>query len=214
MTPAAREHLEGREKWQDEAALRGQAAEVHFHNALSRHIATLKGGFRLARSPSDLAGIYGRPRHGATTWNPARPRPLRPRRTSHLCGDEEATCRGQRPRTSLQVLHAGHSSVGTRDSQTARGRDPVSVDLHQRCRRRRALRTRDHALVPRRRRSCAPVAATNVGAARVSLRAPHPPVAALTPLPRRVSSVLPDPALAGGRTPPRPGTGRSPPCRS
>lgn len=59
MTPAAREHLEGRDKWQDEAALRGLAAEDHFHSVLSRHVATLADGIRLERSPNDLAGIYG-----------------------------------------------------------------------------------------------------------------------------------------------------------
>ncbi|MYB17845.1 MAG: hypothetical protein F4Y16_02465 [Holophagales bacterium] len=59
MTGAAREHLEGRDKWQDEAALRGLGAETQFHEVLSRHLSTRGVGVTLAPRPGDLRGIYG-----------------------------------------------------------------------------------------------------------------------------------------------------------
>ncbi len=59
MTAAARRHLESRDKWQDEAALRGMTAENQFHEVLSRHIAKLEVGVTVSKRPKDLEGIYG-----------------------------------------------------------------------------------------------------------------------------------------------------------
>lgn len=59
MMAAAREHLEGRDKWQDEAAIRGLDAEAAFHAVLSRHVMALNSGVWVRRRPTDLNCIYG-----------------------------------------------------------------------------------------------------------------------------------------------------------
>ncbi len=63
MTAAARRHLEGRDKWQDEAAVRGLSAEEWFLEVLSDHLEVLSdhlgNDFQVMRRPNDLRGIYG-----------------------------------------------------------------------------------------------------------------------------------------------------------
>lgn len=54
----ARRHLEGRDKWQDEAGERGMSAEKWFHEVLSAHVEALDG-VTVEPRPKDLAGIYG-----------------------------------------------------------------------------------------------------------------------------------------------------------
>ena len=53
----AREHLEKREKWQDDSAERGQEAEVLFGDVLREHFE--ETAFRIEDKPKDLANIYG-----------------------------------------------------------------------------------------------------------------------------------------------------------
>lgn len=56
----AREHLEGRENWQDEANRRGQSAELDLSHVMQRH---LEGtDFTIEDKPQDLASIYGQDR--------------------------------------------------------------------------------------------------------------------------------------------------------
>ena len=54
----AREHLEGRENWQEEANKRGQMAELDFGEVMRRHLAGTD--FAVDDRPRDLAAIYGR----------------------------------------------------------------------------------------------------------------------------------------------------------
>ena len=56
----AREHLEGRENWQDEASRRGQSAELGFSEVMRRHLAGTD--FTIEDKPRDLASIYGQRR--------------------------------------------------------------------------------------------------------------------------------------------------------
>ena len=65
----AREHLEQRDNWQEEASERGRKAEDVFDEVIQRH---LRGGILEATfKPMDLAGVYGTRRSG-------RPHGLRP----------------------------------------------------------------------------------------------------------------------------------------
>lgn len=56
----AREHLEGRDNWQDEANRRGQGAELGFSGVMQQHLAGTE--FEFEDKPKDLMHIYGRGR--------------------------------------------------------------------------------------------------------------------------------------------------------
>ena len=53
----AREHLEGRDNWQDDANRRGRAAELGFSGIMRRQLAGTE--FTIEDRPRDLASIYG-----------------------------------------------------------------------------------------------------------------------------------------------------------
>ncbi|MDE0022037.1 MAG: MunI family type II restriction endonuclease [Candidatus Poribacteria bacterium] len=55
----AREHLEERDKWQDESATRGQKAEDAFFDAMQDHLRS-ESNLVIEKSPRDLEGIYGK----------------------------------------------------------------------------------------------------------------------------------------------------------
>lgn len=52
-----REHLEGRDVWQDEASSRGEKAEEVFDRAIRQHLT--RDRWVLQTKPTDLRGIYG-----------------------------------------------------------------------------------------------------------------------------------------------------------
>ena len=56
----AREHLEDRDNWQDEANKRGSKAETGFSGVMRKHL--IGTDFSIEDKPRDLAGIYGRSR--------------------------------------------------------------------------------------------------------------------------------------------------------
>lgn len=58
LRPMTREHLEGRENWQNEANRRGQIAELDFGEVMRQHLTGTD--FTVDDRPRDLASIYGR----------------------------------------------------------------------------------------------------------------------------------------------------------
>ena len=112
----AREHLEGRGNWQDEANRRGQGAELRFSDVMRRHLSGTE--FEFVDRPSDLMNIYGhgrgiRPDHAIRNRNTGKTIYVEVKRQRDRGNAHERACKYMMP--------------GILNSARERGKQPKSV---------------------------------------------------------------------------------------